>query len=236
MTRKRPKAPTCQHCHDVEAVLVPGSTIYPRRGDLAALWFWYCGDCGAYCGCHKGTKKALGRPANAELRNARTQLHQKRLDPIWRDAAGSYDVHHQDRIARKIITNAARSRTYAFLAEKLGITVKDCHVAMFSLEQCRAAWTALFKVDYSQIRAWHKAKEAATPVGRLKAAGKTCANCVHRLKNPGGLTGLYCDLDSDSKGYAATKPDASCVRHTSAGDAEARALDKTNEEAARYAP
>ncbi len=161
MPRKRPKAPLCQHCPDVEAVLVGGEVIYPRRGDLHAKFFWRCPDCGAYCGCHPGTKKALGRPANKELREARMKLHNQRVDPLWRTAIETGNYHPEDARAAKMITNAARSRTYAFLAEKLGIDVNRCHIAMFDIDMCRRAWSALFRVSYPEIRDWAKSRQAA---------------------------------------------------------------------------
>ena len=163
MPRKLPKAPTCQHCPDSEAVLVPGSRIYPRRGDLAALWFWYCADCGAVAACHKGTKKAVGRPANSELRTAREKLQRQRLDPVWTRAleAVDYQIDHRDIVARKMALNAARKRTYAWVAEQVGLPEGEAHLAMFDLEQCRLAWRALGGVDYATIRDWHKSKEAA---------------------------------------------------------------------------
>lgn len=162
MTRKKPKAPICQHCPGVPAVLVTGALIYPRRGDLAAKQFWRCPDCAAYTGCHGTTDKALGRPANAQLRDARMKLH-GRFDPIWRNAVetGGYEIDHRDGIARKIILNTARSRLYAFLADKLSIDKKVCHIAMFDLEQCRLAWTALFNLEYPQVREWAKSRKAA---------------------------------------------------------------------------
>lgn len=43
-------------------------------------------------------------------------------------------------------------------------------------------------------------------------AGSRCGNCAHRLKNPGCLVGLYCDLDSDFEGYAKTNEYAVCPR------------------------
>jgi len=161
VTRKTLKAPTCQHCPDSEAALVRGSVLMPKRGDLAANWFWYCADCGAYAECSKGTKKALGRPANRELREAREKLRLQRIDPIWSTAAGNYDVDHRDTVARKMITNAARKRTYAWIAEQVGLPPGETHLAMLNLEQCRVAWRALTGVDYAVIRDWHKSKEAA---------------------------------------------------------------------------
>lgn len=168
MPRKRLKAPICQHCPGSEAVLVPGSTIYPKRDDLAAQWFWYCADCGAFAACARGTKKALGRPSNRELREAREKLRLQRIDPIWTRALEvvDYQIDHRDVVARKMAMNAARKRTYRWLAEKIGLPPGETHLAIFDLDQCRAAWRALAGIDYATIRDWHKSREAAASLDR----------------------------------------------------------------------
>ena len=51
---------------------------------------------------------------------------------------------------------AARVRVYRFLAARMGLTEEQCHVGMFTLEQCREAWGALQGVTYPQIRDWAK--------------------------------------------------------------------------------
>lgn len=39
-----------------------------------------------------------------------------------------------------------------------------------------------------------------------------CGNCANLLRNPGSLTGTYCDLDSDFHGYMRASEDGLCVR------------------------
>lgn len=46
----------------------------------------------------------------------------------------------------------------------------------------------------------------------LRNAGASCSNCSSRLRNPGMMKGLFCDLDSDLHGYMETRPDALCSR------------------------
>ena len=36
-----------------------------------------------------------------------------------------------------------RERAYAVLAARLGIPRDHCHIALFSLEECRKAWVAI---------------------------------------------------------------------------------------------
>lgn len=80
--------------------------------------------CDAYVGCHKGTTKPLGRLADAELRRAKKAAHAV-FDRLWK---------YKDK--------GARSRAYEWLAEKLGISVEDCHIGMFDIQQCRSVVAA----------------------------------------------------------------------------------------------
>lgn len=97
--------------------LVGGDVIYPHRKDLARLKFYRCAPCDAYVGTHKGTVKPLGRVANATLRTLKQQAHVA-FDPMWRDSKMS------------------RSEAYIWLASKLGIPRKKCHIGMFDEATC----------------------------------------------------------------------------------------------------
>lgn len=178
----QPLAPGhCAHCR-VECRDCLGIEIYPHRPDLAEAIIWQCPLCGARVGSHPdGT--ALGTAADEELRKARGLLH-GRLDPIWKDAHRhpSYqeprDGDGDRRRRAAIIAKTARARTYRFLAARLGLTKDQCHVAMFDLEQCRAAWTALFRVSYDEVRTWAKDnpvpdQEAGKKKAREKRAGQS---------------------------------------------------------------
>jgi hypothetical protein len=158
------EAPACPYCGQL-ARLVTGETIYPQRLDLAQKYFWQCVPCDAYVGTHAGTQRPLGTPANAELRRARTILHDRMLDPLWKLApeCGAYNYAQGDASARKQIQRSARLRVYAFLSHKLGLPIDETHTGMFTIELCRAAWTALKGATYVEIRDWYKQ--------RLDAAG-----------------------------------------------------------------
>lgn len=100
------------------AVLVNGSEIYPHRPDLYKLNFYKC-NCGSYVGCHRGTTKPLGNPANSETRAARSVAH-KAFDPLWRD----FGFERKD--------------LYSSLASYMGLDKSECHIGMFDIEQCNA--------------------------------------------------------------------------------------------------
>ncbi len=123
-----PGPPNCTHC-GLEATLTDGSTIYPHRPDLHHKFFWLC-PCSAYVGCHPNTSKALGTPANRELRQARNRAHEL-FDKLWK-----YREGHKER-------KQAREEAYAWMREQMGMTRDECHFAMMTTEQCEKAILAV---------------------------------------------------------------------------------------------
>lgn len=108
----------CPYCTQ-PAALVTGVTIYPHRSDLYDKQFYLCVPCHSWVGCHPGTEQPLGRLANAELRAAKIAAHAA-FDPLWRGVG-----------TRK------RSEAYRWLADRLGIVWKECHIGQMDVEQCR---------------------------------------------------------------------------------------------------
>lgn len=109
--------PICPYC-DTSSTLVGGDEIYPHRPDLAHKWFYRCVGCDAYVGCHPGSKRPLGRLANAQLRRAKNHAHAA-FDPMWKNGP------------------MKRSHAYQWLAKRLEIPVKDCHIGMMDEEMCQ---------------------------------------------------------------------------------------------------
>ena len=81
---------------------------------------YYCEDCDAYVGVHKGTDKPLGRLANAELRRWKKAAHAA-LDPRWQTG----------------IFRGRRNAAYEWLAKRMSLPVKETHIGMFDVEQCQ---------------------------------------------------------------------------------------------------
>lgn len=108
----------CPYCQQ-RAELVGGERIYPHRRDLYSRKFWLCTPCGAYVGTHKTSKDGapLGRLADANLRSAKCAAHAA-FDPVWKDG------------------HMKRKDAYAWLANKLGIERKQCHIGMFDEQMC----------------------------------------------------------------------------------------------------
>ena len=119
--------PICKYCNS-PSQLVSGDVIYPHRQDLHHLNFWRCAPCNAYVGCHKlganvnGVRSdgtiPLGMLADPELRIAKQRAHAA-FDPLW---LNKYFDSRRD--------------AYKWLAKKLGISPKACHIGMFDVSHC----------------------------------------------------------------------------------------------------
>src|SRR3546814_7735975 len=92
------------------ASLTDGRTIYPHRHDLYSKPLWLC-ECGAYCGCHRGTTAALGSPFGPVTRTARSLAHAA-FDPLWRTK------------------QMTRPDAYSWLSKATGITRERCQMGM----------------------------------------------------------------------------------------------------------
>lgn len=73
--------------------------------------------CDSYVGCHKNTTIPKGTMANKRLRDMRIQAH-KIIDVLWK--SGTFK----------------RDEVYVWLADKLQIKLKHCHIAMFNESEC----------------------------------------------------------------------------------------------------
>jgi len=134
--------PACPYC-GASSVLVSGSDLFPKRSDLADLWFWRCEPCKAHVGCHEqgaevrgpggsislsdGTMP-FGTLANAALRSARTQAHAV-FDPLWQTG------------------RMRRAEAYVWLAEQMGVPFEQAHISMFDFKQCMKLMDAVEDID-----------------------------------------------------------------------------------------
>lgn len=107
----------CDYCGCV-AKFCDSKIVYGRSyGKI-----YYCGDCNAYVGVHKGTDKPLGRLANAELRYWKKAAHAA-FDPLWK--YGRFRGY--------------RNAAYGWLADRMGLPVEKTHIGMFDVAQCKKA-------------------------------------------------------------------------------------------------
>lgn len=107
----------CSYC-GAQAELKTGADIFPHRPDLAQKNIWVCFLCDARVSCHAGTTRPMGVLANPALRMARREAHEM-FDKVWK---------------RGLFTRAA---AYQMLAKHMRISVKRCHIGLFSVSQCR---------------------------------------------------------------------------------------------------
>lgn len=129
----KPMDVRCPYCGR-PAELVDSAEVY---GGRSYGMIWVCRPCDAYVGCHKNSPRyaPLGRLANAELREWKQRAHAV-FDPLW-----------QRKMQRdKCSKSAARSAGYQWLAGRLGIEVKDCHIGMFDVDICRRVVEACTEV------------------------------------------------------------------------------------------
>lgn len=147
-------ASICPAC-GTAARLTDGHTIAPHRPDLALAPFWACTLCEeTWVGCRPGTEEPLGELADAALREVREMLYERRLVPLV-----AQDGHSLE----------ASTRVLSFLAHHLGLPREACDPDQFTLEQCRAAWTALTGVSYADVRAWARLGHRARKLARAAA-------------------------------------------------------------------
>jgi ssDNA-binding Zn-finger/Zn-ribbon topoisomerase 1 len=112
--RRKRVVPICPYCGS-KSECRDSKVIYHGRSYGPA---WICGnypDCDAYVGCHPGTRRPLGRLANAELRAAKKAAHAA-FDPLWQSGGMS------------------RKEAYRWLAGALGL--EECHIGEMDVEEC----------------------------------------------------------------------------------------------------
>lgn len=110
----------CPYCGK-KPEYVDSAVIYGRSYGMA----YYCQDCDAYVGVHQGTsKKALGRLANKELREAKKKAHFY-FDQLWRKA-----------MKQGRTKGEARTSAYDWLSKELGTPREFTHIGMFDVTLC----------------------------------------------------------------------------------------------------
>jgi len=115
--------PSCPYCNK-RLLLAKGDEVYLHRSDLKDKDFWACWNCEAWVGCHPGTIKPMGPAANKATRKARSDAHAA-FDPLWRPS-------------KKGVQKSRRRReAYQWLASRLKIEAKKCHIGMMNIQQCR---------------------------------------------------------------------------------------------------
>jgi hypothetical protein len=97
-------------------------------------------------GCHHGNTRPLGRLANKELRSWKIRAHTA-FDRLWK--------------SRRM----KREQAYAWLAEKLGISKKECHIAMFDKAMCQRTIALSNELMFKGVT--HETRERTTTMPSL---------------------------------------------------------------------
>ena len=115
--------PTACDCCGAPVRLVNNKVVYGKQyGEWPLMYLCTSKPCQATVGCHPQTTIPLGRMADKGTRYLRTKVH-KLIDPLWRG----------------IKRPGLRTSVYRRLAADMGIPMRECHVGMFSAEQCKQA-------------------------------------------------------------------------------------------------
>lgn len=110
----------CPYCSK-DSVFVDSIEVYGSSYGMIYL----CRPCKAWVGVHKGTKSALGRLANEELREAKKKAHFY-FDKLW-----------NAKIARGTKKGIARTNAYAWLSNELGMSRVETHIGWFDVDVCK---------------------------------------------------------------------------------------------------
>lgn len=129
------KHPTrCNICGG-PVVYCSNAQIYGR--EYGSGYCYLCKQCGAYVGTHKPRpKEALGLLADSNMRKGKMMCHDI-FDRFWR---GEPKAHKK------------RNDLYRWLANKMGISVEDCHFGYFDIHQLRKAYRILLEIQGLEMR------------------------------------------------------------------------------------
>lgn len=110
----------CPYCM-ADTEFIDSDAVYSRSYGM----IYICRPCEAWVGVHGGTKQALGRVANKELRECRQEAH-KYFDQLWRRKMRATGESKSD----------VRNEAYAWLAPQMGKKLEETHIGMFNLVEC----------------------------------------------------------------------------------------------------
>ena len=113
MRKRKVKVPRiCRYCGG-RVILTTSSAIHGIGND----YIYLCTNCNAYVGCHRGTKRPLGKLANTVLRLKRQETHMV-FDAFWRTQGWT------------------RTQAYAWLSRAMRLDPDDAHIGCFEMDEC----------------------------------------------------------------------------------------------------
>lgn len=109
----------CDNCGSSKVRYTSNSEVYGKEYGNGGCYL--CDDCKAYVGVHDTKNKLpLGRLANKELRELKMKCHSL-FDPLWKN------------------TKFKRTDCYGYLANKLGLHLRETHFGWFNKEYLEKA-------------------------------------------------------------------------------------------------
>lgn len=109
-----------------KVVYTSNSLIYGKEYGSEKMYF--CTKCGAYVGTHKSRpKEALGLLADKEMRDMKMKCHHL-FDEKWKNQNNPRE---------------ARKKAYKEFAERLGISIDECHFGYFDMDMLNKAYGIL---------------------------------------------------------------------------------------------
>ena len=116
-------------------VFTSNAVIYGREYGSGKCYL--CKSCGAYTGTHRPRpREALGLLADEPMRKGKVACHEL-FDSMWR---GKKKAHKK------------RKDLYAWLADRMGVPVEECHFGYFDIQQLRRAYRILLLVHSQELR------------------------------------------------------------------------------------
>ena len=113
----------CPYCLE-PTHYVDSSEVYSKSYGMIYL----CPPCKAWVGTHSNGL-ALGRLANAELREAKKEAHHY-FDQLWKSG-------YINKLSKKFIEGGIRKKAYLWLSYQLGVQKLHCHIGYFDVDMCK---------------------------------------------------------------------------------------------------
>lgn len=136
---------TCPYCGSPTKFLSSSESVYAGQ-DFGPVWT--CSrfpDCFSFVGTKGGSQEPLGTLANSRTRKWRKRAHAA-FDPLWqrkaRDMIGEAVARRRSESGamtdnrERLLRSKARSLGYAWLAQRLGLTLDETHIALFTDKEC----------------------------------------------------------------------------------------------------
>ena len=140
----------------------------PMRFHVSADRDWW--GCSGYPECDTQQSAGsdglpLGIPGDKETRQARMRAHDV-FDPIWERSVEFYGRESNSQSRGRLLT-IARSRAYLWLADRLGMTRDECHIARMDVFHCDFVEQIWAGVTYGTVRAWSRSKTVRRKEAKL---------------------------------------------------------------------